>query len=159
MAGSRAVASITHSVPNGPATRPTNTIAPPAVRVQAPGASLSVSGSSTIEASPKHQGSSSSMEEAGIHRRTVTMAMDQERPAPSRNAWPITTRRAPQSIAQGPTSTATPNRPSAAATHRRRVMRSRRTRIESGTIQIVVTFERIAVRPAGTQATAAWDSA
>lgn len=53
-------------------------------------------------------------------------------------------------MASGLISRTTPANPTAAASQRRAGMASCKNTTDSGTIQIVVVFARIAVRPAGT---------
>ena len=152
--GSATVACITHQVPSGAATSPMPSSAATAGAVQVPGAWEAASGSKARLASPNAQGSSSSMVKRGGQRRTAAMAVAQHPAAPSSSACPSNRPGADQSMAQGPLSTTTPAIASPAATQRRGEIASRSTRRDSGTVQTRVALDRMAVRPAGTHATA-----
>ena len=118
------------------------------------GACQSSSGASITAPTAKHQGSSSNIDERGLAARVTMIATDHDSDAPSRKAWPINASRDVQSIAHGLIRTTTPASPKPAAIQRRGGMRSRRKISDSGTTHIVVVLARIAVRPAGTHATA-----
>ena len=87
------------------------------------------------------------MELRGGARRSTRMATVQLSAAASRKKLPIRVRRALQSIAQGPISTATPASAIPVATQRRAGIGSRSTRRDSGTTKMVVVLDRIGGAP------------